>query len=218
MKIWAISDLHCKATLLKIPTDVDMVICSGDASLTKDISWNDAEFNGFLMWFSNLPIKHKVFVAGNHDTSVEARMTKPEHFKKMGIIYLENETVTIEGIKIFGSPITPRFGFGWAFNCDRDSIHKYWDLIEEGTDIVVTHGPPFGVLDVAYYGNKPVGCKALYSKVAEIQPTYHIFGHIHEHAGLTETIPEIKTTFVNASVVNLQYKIDNHGHILEIKS
>jgi Icc-related predicted phosphoesterase len=215
MKIWAISDLHTKYRLLTIPDDIDMVICAGDASTTREWSFNEVEYRSFLDWYSNLPITHKVLIAGNHDTAVYNGLIKPKYIKSLGITYLNDETVIIDGIKIFGSPWTPTFGYGWGFNCDRSKLYKHWELIEEDTDIVITHGPGYGILDNNEEG-KYCGDKSLTSALMKIQPKYNIFGHIHEQGGRQLKISDCKTTFINASVVGLRHGIINNGHIIEI--
>jgi len=221
IKIWCISDSHCKHKQLTIPEDIDIVIHAGDASNYRDLSQNDAEMHEFLLWFSKLPIKHKIYVPGNHDTSVEKGMHNFEDYG--GIIVLINEEVTIEGIKIYGSPITPTFGVGWAYNSSHNKIHKYWDKIPDNTDILVTHGPAKGILDLTVNnGYYQCGCKTLLNKVLQIKPKYHIFGHIHDesliyNAGIFKPT-NISTTFINASVCNIKYNISNHGQIINYET
>ena len=124
MKIWSISDTHTMHDNLEIPEGMDMVIHTGDGGNTKEISFNDVEMLSFVMWFAALPFKYKIFTGGNHDTSIEAGMWTKELFAEYGIIFLNDETIEIEGIKIFGSHYTPSFGYNWAFNCSRSSIDK----------------------------------------------------------------------------------------------
>lgn len=216
MKIWFISDTHSLHNQLEIPEDVDMVIHSGDASVYKELLMNDGEMRNFVKWFSNLNIKHKLFIPGNHDTSIEAGMTKKADLAKLGITMLIDESITIEGIKIFGSPYTPSFGHGWAYNSARHKIQKHWELIERDTDIVVTHGPPKGVLDLTR-SNDLAGCKNLLNTIERIQPEIVSFGHIHEEGGRKlQDLKFPKTTFLNSAVVDLGYNIINNGHIITI--
>jgi len=149
-RIWHISDTHSYHKLLTLPKDIDIVIHSGDESNSKDQHTNEPEFRDFILWFANLPIKHKIFVAGNHSSFVfHNRKEVNKICKDLNIIYLENEFVEIEGIKIWGSPITPNFG-NWWFMKDRSKMDKLYSSIPEWIDIVVSHGPPKGILDLSY--------------------------------------------------------------------
>lgn len=213
MKIWAISDTHTKHGFLDIPDGIDMVIFGGDATVQKSPVMNTNECLDFLEWFKSLVhIKYKVMIAGNHDTSIEKGLVARADIHE-SIIYLEHESVTIEGIKIFGSPYTPKFGTDWAYNVPRDRMFTYWDEIPEDTDILVTHGPPKGILDLTMYDTRAgatgtsffqCGCKSLLERVKVVEPKYHIFGHIHTESECPNSgmlkIQNCNTTFVNAAV------------------
>ena len=141
---------HTYHNLLDVPEDIDMVIHSGDATNPKNPYLSEDEMQNFIYWYSLLPIKHKVFVAGNHDVCIERNFIKKDDFERAGIIYLENDYIEIEGIKIWGSPVTPTFGDGWAFNKNRAKTHELWQQIPDDTDIVVVHTPPATILDLSY--------------------------------------------------------------------
>ncbi len=205
LKILFISDTHGFHRDLKIDEDTDMVIHSGDASNWRNPYKNLSEMLEFLHWFHQLKVKYKIFVAGNHDTSIEHKIIKMSDYPS--IIYLEHESVVIEGIKIFGSPYTPTFG-DWAFNRNRDKLFNYWEAIPEDTDILVTHGPPKGILDLSCDRDNKFeycGCLSLLKKVLKIKPKYHAFGHIHDSNGImnagTRKISHLDTLFINASCV-----------------
>lgn len=217
LKIWFISDTHTKHKQLEIPKKgFDMVIHSGDAGTTKGTSFNEAEIREFIHWFAALPCKYKIFVPGNHDTSIEAGLWTKEEIESYGITVLINDTVEIEGIKIFGSPYTPSFGHGWAYNTARHKMERHWNLIEEGTDIIITHGPAHDHLDLTKE-NVNAGCKTLLHYIGKINPEIVVSGHIHEDGG--KILYDAKypaTRFINAAVMNLRYNVTNNGHILEI--
>ncbi len=225
MKIWHIGDTHTFHELLEIPEGIDMVIHSGDCSNPRDPYSNEPEVRRFIDWFAGLPIKHKIFVAGNHDTSIEKGLVTKADFNNHGIVYLENETIEIEGIKIFGSPYTPQFG-QWAFMKARNKLDRIWGkAIEDGTHIIVVHGPPRGMLDLSYDRDGRMeycGDKSLMNKVKEIEPKLMLFGHIHNcddiiNAG-TRTIPGLDTIFSNGSVVTDRKfgKLSSNGNIFKI--
>lgn len=184
MKIWHISDTHTFHNDLDIPKDIDMVIFSGDCSNPRELLRNESEVRNFIDWFSSLPIKYKIFIGGNHDLSIEKNLVKRSDFIDKGIIYLENEEVYIEGVKIWGSPITPNFGVGWAWNRSREKINRIWENIPDDVDILVTHGPPKGILDLTYDQNNELnlcGCSSLDKRINKIKPKAVLFGHIHDH-------------------------------------
>ena len=214
--IWHISDTHGHHNQLKVPSGIDIVIHSGDASNFKDPYKNEKEMHSFLTWFSNLPIQHKVFVAGNHDTSIEKSLVDPKDIKNsMGINYLYMETIQILGLKIWGSPYVPRYG-DWAFMKPRsEMMKKVWDHMDPDADIIITHTPPKGILDYSDYRihdpsrSKSItvvedcGCLSLRKKINQINPKLHCFGHIHSTRSIqntgTRTVPGLQTIFSNAS-------------------
>jgi hypothetical protein len=225
MKIWHISDTHTYHDLLKVPNDIDMVIHSGDCSNPRDPYNNEPEVREFIHWYKSLPIKHKIYVAGNHDTSIEKGLVTKKDFEDYNIIYLENDYVTIEGIKIFGSPYTPTFG-NWSFMKDRNKLDRFWcNAIHSDTNIVVTHGPPKGILDKSENRDGLMECcgdKSLLNRVLDIQPVYHLFGHIHNcnnivNAGI-QKLSTHNTFFSNGSVVTDRKfgKLTSNGNILVI--
>lgn len=209
--IVCISDTHGKHHELTDVPNGDIIIHSGDISSLGRVS----EVIRFLDWFGKLPHQYKIFCAGNHDFLFQNQpMYANALVKEYGnIIYLENSSVTIDNIKIYGSPITPTF-YSWAFMSDRGKdIKKYWDAIPDDTDILITHGPPYGILDKTKMTEDHVGCEELLKKVEEVKPLIHVFGHIHSASGIHKTE---HTTFINASVLNDQYHIKYQPTIITI--
>ncbi len=188
--------------------DGDIVIHAGDFTKRGE----SGEIADFLEWFSGLPHPHKIFVGGNHDFLLEKA---PEAFAKMippSCIYLNDTAAMVAGLIVWGSPITPFF-FDWAFNRHRGAdIRKHWDLIPDRVDILVTHGPPYGVLDLTARGQR-VGCKDLTQSVQRVKPRIHLFGHIHEAYGERE---QNGTRFINASVLNLEYRRVNAPVVVDV--
>jgi Icc-related predicted phosphoesterase len=207
MKIVCISDTHTLHKNMKIP-DGDLLIHAGDVSsrgkLEEIIQFND--------WLGTLPHRHKVMIAGNHDFYFESNSP---HAKSLitNAVYLNDSGIEIEGFKIWGSPVQPWF-YDWAFNRQRgEDIRKHWELIPTDTDILITHGPPYGILDETARGEL-VGCADLLEVIQQrVKPRLHVFGHIHEGYGKT-TIGE--TLFVNPSMVNLQYRPVNQAIVVEL--
>jgi Icc-related predicted phosphoesterase len=224
MKIWHISDTHTYHNLLDVPENVDMVIHSGDATNPKDPYLSEDEMQNFIYWYSLLPIKHKVFVAGNHDVCIEKNFIKKDDFERAGIIYLENDYIEVKGIKIWGSPVTPTFG-EWAFMKARHKTHELWQQIPDDTDIVVVHGPPATILDLSYNRENQLefcGDSALMKRLLDINPKLCLFGHIHNckdiiNAG-TRKLSIRDTIYSNGSVVTDGKfgKLSSNGNIFEI--
>jgi Icc-related predicted phosphoesterase len=203
IKIVIISDTHGYHEQASIP-DGDILIHAGD--LTKRGALNEvAQFNDFM---GKLPHPKKIVIAGNHDFSFEREPQKARALMT-NCIYLEDKGITINGINFYGSPWQPRF-FDWAFNLDRGpALRQKWELIPEFTDVLITHGPPTGYGDKTVRGDA-AGCDDLLQVVRRIKPRLHIFGHIHEGYG---SFKEGNTTFINASVCNLQYSPINPAHV-----
>lgn len=226
MRIWHISDSHENHYWLDVPSNIDMVIHSGDATNSRDVYKNEQEFQNFLTWYKQLPIKYKIFVAGNHDITIEKNLFDVKsQMKEAGIIYLENSDVTIEGIKIWGSPYTPTFG-NWSFMKARQKLNQIWSSIPIDTDIVVVHGPPKGILDISYDFNNNIefcGCNALKKQMLKFPPKLCLFGHIHNNKDIinagTLKLSCSNTIFSNGSVVTdgkFSEGVSSNGNILEI--
>ena len=208
MKLVIISDTHGKHAALKVPKG-DILIHAGDIT---NYGY-ESEVMDFLSWFQKQPHKHKIFIAGNHDFYLEKeRQEKIKAIIPEDIIYLNDSGVTVDGLKIWGSPITPWY-YNWAFNRHRGKpIAKHWKLIPDDTNILITHGPVFGILDEDA-NEKHVGCKDLLETVEKINPAVHICGHIHEAYGSRVKLP---TRFINASVLNEDNNLQNRPVVLEV--
>lgn len=218
MKILCISDTHGLHRNIVIPTDIDIAIFAGDAGTTRNPYMNERGIIDFIDWYGSLKhIKHKIWIAGNHCTSIEAGLVNAKlRSQDNGLIYLEHDSCEVEGFKIFGSPYTPSFGSGWAYNVPRGGLHSYWDEIPLDTEILITHGPPYGIGDfVPYNGGEFVGCHELLDVVSTKLPNLklNVFGHIHYSHG---TVHKNNITFVNASVVNEGYELVNEPIIIDL--
>lgn len=138
----------------------------------------------------------------------------PEH-----IHYLENQSINIEGINIYGSPFSPTFGHNWAFNKDRGGvIAKEWAKIPKNTNILLTHTPPYGILDMIEDKFKRtededihVGCRELLDRIKFCLPELRInsFGHIHDNAGCIhqKVSSKRRVLFINACVLDNYYNV-----------
>jgi Icc-related predicted phosphoesterase len=230
-KITFISDTHGKHDQIVttkslrhrngLPLDLpggDILIHAGDFM---NSGWNETEATEFFKWFDTIDnYDTKIFIAGNHDRIME---NEPEWAQGMltgykTIEYLEDEELAIyydgpngdmpeENIRIYGSPWQPEF-YNWAFNLPRhnEQMKAKWDAIPNNSDILVTHGPPFGYLDIPGGQNLRVGCEMLRERVEAFKPKIHVFGHIHGSAGYYFNG---HTHFINASILDEQYRYVN---------
>lgn len=209
MRIVVISDTHGDHADLEVPP-ADILVHSGDVASHGD----EQEIVSFLQWFERCEAKHKIFVAGNHDRFIEA---EPDKFRRLlpeSVSYLQDSGITIEGIRFWGSPMTPSF-YDWAFMADLGpQLRAHWELIPADTDILVTHGPPHGILDgVNYQGRiEQAGCPDLRKTVETIKPAFHLFGHIHEGYGRAQ---HAGVEFVNASCMNEHYRLTNSASVID---
>ena len=201
-----ISDTHSFYETLTVP-DGDILIHSGDFGARGALS----EVIRFNKWLGSLSHSNKIFVAGNHDWCFE-REKAAAVASLTNARYLEDEATTCCGISIYGSPWQPRF-FDWAFNVDRgEALAAIWSKIPEGIDVLVTHGPPFEILDQVPSG-ECVGCEDLLRRIEVVRPKLHVFGHIHEGYGVMESD---HTLYVNASSCNGDYELVNQPIVIDI--
>ncbi|BBM86047.1 metallophosphatase domain-containing protein [Candidatus Uabimicrobium amorphum] len=193
MKIIAISDSHNKHNELCIPPG-DVFIHAGDATNIGRIH----ELQSFSAFVNSLPHPHKIIIAGNHDPCYE-QYNFCDFFHNAH--FLVDECIVIDNIKFYGSPWTPAH---WAYHCEKDSLQDKWQNIPHDVDVLITHMPPAKILDFDVNAHKHQGCKYLAKRVQQIQPKYHIFGHVHSNG----THQWNRTTFINASVCGNRYQLE----------
>lgn len=203
-RIVCLSDTHNCNSQITVP-DGDILIHSGDAT----ISGTMLELKRFADWFESLPHKVKIFVAGNHDWAFQLENETAVTLLSKDVSYLQDSSPVIRGLKIYGSPWQPRF-FDWAFNLMRGAeIAEKWKLIPNDIDILITHGPPNGILDAVprSWGIDNTGCEELRKRIEEIAAhgrlKLHVFGHIHCGYGTDE---KFGVKFVNASNCDEAYQ------------
>ena len=223
MRIVCLSDTHGQHRQLVGPfavPDGDVLVHAGDFTARDGFS----EHVRFLDWLASLPHPVKVIVAGNHDGQwAHSGLAMRQAAEERGTVYLEHEAATVgpagpeDGdVAVFGSPWTPAF-MDWHFMYPRagDRAERLWSQIPDGLDLLVSHGPPHGVRDKTTDGTF-AGCELLWRRLTTPAstgglgrpPRLHVFGHIHEAAGVTRLgDPERGTLCVNASVVDERYRV-----------
>lgn len=183
----------------------DVFIHAGDMML----SGKPHEVSFIRTWLATMPYRHKIVVAGNHDIALQR---EPAARHELGdVYYLEDSGVTIGGVHFWGSPWTPDFfPDRWAFNQTRGEVSaERWKLIPDDTNVLITHGPPHGILDTCVSIEDPhemvhAGCEELAKRVDRLHDLrVHVFGHIHESRGIVQ---RNGVMFVNASSLDRMYR------------
>ena len=207
MRLVMISDTHGLHNRIEGLPDGDVLVHAGDFM---NSGFDPAEIWSFNRWLGEQPFKDRIVCSGNHDRYFQ---NCPQEARALltNAIYLENAGVTIDDVSFWGSPYTPEF-LNWAFMYPRGpEARRYWDQIPGNLDVLITHGPPFGILDQVSAGSAHLGCEELLKAVEEKKPKVHIFGHIHGGAGSFENG---HTRFVNAAYLNERYRpLDPPGKI-----
>lgn len=197
MTILHLSDTHSKHGLLRNLQSADVIIHSGDISF----AGSEDEVLDFIEWFGALPYKYKIFIAGNHDDCLSGANIDglPDN-----CFYLCNSGITIEGVKFYGVPMFMED----AVSGDYDkNILK----IPNDTDVLITHQPPYCILDSS--ANVNYGDRNLLQIVLKVQPKLHLFGHIHDACGIEKND---NILFANTAILNEHYEISNEPILLEI--
>ncbi len=190
MRIVLISDTHGLHRQLDVP-DGDLLIHAGDFTCYSKPPFVLSDFDA---WLGSLPHRHKAVVPGNHEFVLEEPRNRGAITNATLLI---DSGVEIEGIRIWGSPTTPLYGGAFGMS-SHEARKKLWAQIPDGLDILITHGPPFAILDHSKSAERREGCPYLLEAVFRAFPRVHIFGHVHHGYG---TLATSDTLFVNASLM-----------------
>ena len=200
-RLVCISDTHTHHWDIQLPLG-DILIVAGD--FCAEGTWR--EIHKFNYWLGHQPHLYKVVIAGNHDIGLDEDHEKVSYFLN-NCIYLHNDSINIMGVEIFGMPYQHHFP-SWGFYADEGDIARSMTYMPRGTDVLVTHVPPYKVGDTPtsdYAENtrsidkKHVGSRAVRSAVQLIEPKVHVFGHIHECHGQYQ-VKGLDTLFFNVAI------------------
>lgn len=212
-QIVAISDTHGHESKLALPLG-DILIHSGDFTACDSLQENIA----FLKWFESQPHKHRVVIAGNHNFIPErdpALWASLVSEYAPSCHYLQDSGVELDGWKIWGSPITPYF-YNWSFNRHRGpEIQAHWDKIPNNTEILISHGPPHGILDLVMDGSRQ-GCKDLKKTIENRLKSLqmHCYGHLHLEGA--QSVVQDGVIYVNAACVDEEYKLRGEIQVTDL--
>lgn len=208
MRIVCVSDTHSLHKYIEVP-EGDILIHAGDFTKNGKIE-AIVDFND---WLGTLPFPRDriLVIAGNHDLSFERT---PELVEPLltNCTYLRDSGVEIDGLSFYGSPWVPKFG-NWAFMLEHNQINRRWTCMPDGIDVLITHGPPHGILDEVE-GDGSVGCKHLRAWLQKNESVkLHVAGHLHEAYGVLK-LPN--RTYVNAAICNLEYQPVNPPIVIDL--
>jgi Icc-related predicted phosphoesterase len=220
LRLLCLSDTHGKHAGIpraSIPT-VDLILFGGDFSLVG----NPVDVASFKEWIRSFNVP-AVIIAGNCDLAFDterlAHFTpriegychptvpidtiKPSFLENPGkISYLEDSEVTVNGVRIYGSPYSPEFN-DWGFPIHQGEAESRWSKIPDGIDVLLVHGPPKDVCDATSTGFH-AGCASLRTAIERTKPALAVFGHIHEAHGIGEVG---ETLCANVAVLNVKFEL-----------
>ena len=212
MLISAISDTHGRAGW-DIP-ECDVFIHAGDMTAWGSLHETESlvrrlerQLERGLIWDG------VILVPGNHDQDCFERLDDIKNLSKdPRIHWLINDAITIEGKKFFGSAYTPPF-MDWFFMAAEPELERMYAAMPRELDVLITHGPPYGILDPGYQADH-VGSHALLDAVSRRNIRHHVFGHLHSAGGLTRPVAfidtewgNITTQFHNVAAVDEAYQL-----------
>ena len=196
MKAVVLSDNHTNYDF-ETP-EGDILIHCGDFTF----HGNPKEMEKFKNYLKEQPHEHKLFIFGNHE-KVDKEITYWREYLEdgTGAKCIHEKAYGIGDLNFFGSSYTPKY-LNWGFMQDEETRERYWENMIEGMDVLVTHGPPKGIMGKIEDGTE-IGCEYLRKFVDRVKPKYHFFGHNHAGAGVTS---RNGTLFVNAALLTEHYQ------------
>jgi Icc-related predicted phosphoesterase len=203
--------------------DGDVAICCGDITTIGQLTVID----DFAQWMRSLPHKHKIAIFGNHDrfqTQSYLRDAALGYLADNGITYLEDNEIVIDGIKFYGSPWTPVYGEHSFMASRGEEIASKWHRISDDVNVLITHGPPYGILDGVpkgfWFGEEIIenaGCEMLVRRIQQLKNLKaHCFGHIHTGAGVKVIDNVVFANCASCGIVNDEYEIVNPVRVIDI--
>jgi len=203
--VCVIADTHRLHRDLVIPACDLLIHCGDMCSFQRE---DQETLEDIDQWFAEIPARQVICIGGNHDFPLHHR-----EFRFSQATHLRDSKTESFGLSIYGTPWCPDLA-GFAFYADEASLIEHWRKIPTGIDILVTHTPPAGILDLPSSGDRHLGCPHLRAELERIRPRYHFFGHVHASAGAASVDG---TEFVNAAMVGgRDFRITHQPWLLEI--
>jgi len=208
LRLVLLSDTHQLHREVDVP-DGDILIHAGDFTMFSESMEVVADFND---WLGELPHRYKIVVPGNHESFLEADPSDRSLLSNATVLI--NEGIEIEGLRLWGTPVTPMYGGAFGLSRAKDRKRLY-ARIPPDIDVLISHGPPFGILDADPVSGLHAGSHELLDAVMWARPRLHVFGHIHGANGVFQTE---HTTFVNASLLGLHGDLNRAPFVFEMTS
>jgi Icc-related predicted phosphoesterase len=205
LRLVLLSDTHQLHREVEVP-DGDILIHAGDFTFFSKSLKAILDFN---LWLGELPHR-SVVVPGNHEFFLESDPSRRSLISNATVLI--NEGIEIQGLRIWGSPVTPLYGSAFGLSSVEDRRRLYAQIPED-TDILITHGPPYGILDSSPDSGMHSGCRELFDAVMRVRPKLHVFGHVHGAHGIFVTD---HTTFVNACLHGVDFGLDRSPHVFRL--
>lgn len=206
LRLVLLSDTHELHRETNVPHG-DILIHAGDFSM---FSHSLSAIEDFNAWLGELPHRFKCCIPGNHEFFLERDPSRRSLLSNATVLI--NEGIEIEGLQIWGSPVTPLANAAFGVS-SADDRRRLYTQIPENADLLITHGPPYGILDSAPDSTVHSGCHELFNAVIRVQPKLHVFGHIHGAHGI---LGRGEITFVNAALMSSFGELDKDPIVLKI--
>lgn len=208
MRLVIVSDTH----LYEIdPPEGDVLLHCGDMTYTGNVK----ELGEVQRQFRALAPRYKhgiLYVAGNHDFMFDQDQKKAlALMEPSGATYLQDSGIELEGVKFWGTPWVNQF-YDWAFMAEEPVLARYYSKIPTDTDVLICHGPAFGMLDMTERGVH-AGSTELRAVIHKVKPKVFAFGHIHEGYGQVD-FAGVK--YINASICDARYRDKNAPVVVDI--
>jgi Icc-related predicted phosphoesterase len=213
LRLVCLSDTHGLHRQVRVP-EGDVLIHAGDITDFFAPPGQSLEMlKDFNAWLGGLPHRHKLVVAGNHELVFQEEPKKARMLLSYAR-YLENSGIELEGIRFWGSPQTPVMAsMGFALELGA-AARRHWSRIPEDTDVLITHGPPYGILDQPVPWQRHQGDMELLLALRRLRFRLHVFGH--NHGGYGQETNRASQCFLNCSLVDEHHRLANPPVVVDL--
>lgn len=209
MRIVVISDTHGRHRELGNLSG-DVLVHAGDIEMLFERDMGRFYLDDIDDWFAEQHFDRIFCIGGNHDFALERRVVDG-HQPFRNATWLHERAETFAGVTFYGASWVPMLR-QLPFYADAESLSAAWSRIPDSVDVLVTHTPPHGILDVSGSG-KVLGCHGLADRLKMLTPALHCFGHVHNSAGHRKISG---TNYVNATSVNSDFQIAHTPFLFDL--